>query len=66
MSNLGVEYPKMQAHCREVLAQYREIGPTGIFGAMMIENLLRRADAAVVEGDVVAMLRIYQEMQDVK
>ena len=31
-----------------------------------IANMLQRADRAAMEGDVVAMLRIYQEMQETK
>lgn len=51
------------ARCRELLAQYRQIGPVGSFGAAVIEDTLRRADVAVLGGDTVAMLRIYQELK---
>ena len=32
---------------------------------MMIENLLQRADKAVIKNDIVTMLRIFEEMKEV-
>lgn len=55
-----------QARNRELLGQYREIGPAGTFGAMMIEDLLKRTERAVMEGDVVAMVRCYEELRESK
>lgn len=66
MSSLGEEYPKQQARVREILWSYKEIGPVGIFGASIIEDLLRRADKAAVEQDTIAMIQLFQEMKDVK
>ena len=66
MSSLGEEYPKQQARCREVLGQYIEIGPAGNFGAMMIRATLKEADEAAVSGDVVRMLRAFEDMKDVQ
>jgi len=63
MSSLGEELPKEQARCRELLGQYREIGPPGLFAATMIEQALRRADQAAIAGDVVAMISSYKELQ---
>ncbi len=63
MSSLGEQLPKEQARARELLAQYREIGPAGAFGAAMIEQALQRAAQAVMSGDVVAMLRAYEELK---
>jgi hypothetical protein len=56
----------MQAHVREVLGEYKKIGPAGAFGAMMIEQTLKRADEAAMSGDVVAMLRAYEEMKGIE
>lgn len=64
MASLAEEFPKMQAQVRELLGAYRDIGPVGAFGALMIEQVLQRADAAAMSGDVVAMLRSYQEMKE--
>lgn len=55
--SLAIEYPKQQKRCRQLLHAYGERGP------MMIEAVLQRADKASAEGDVVAMLRCYEEMK---
>jgi len=64
MTSLGEDFPREQARCRELLAVYREL-PDGVgtFGALMIEDMLKRADEAVMSGDVVRMIRIYEEMR---
>jgi hypothetical protein len=61
---LGEDYPKQQERCRELLERYREIGPNGAFGRMMIAQVLARADQAAVSGDLPAMIKAYQEMKD--
>lgn len=66
MSSLGEQYPKEQARVRTILGHYKEIGPAGAFGAAWIGDVLRRADEAAISGDVVAMVRAYQEMQAVE
>lgn len=63
---LGDAYPKRQADVRRLRDAYREIGPAGAFGLAVIDDVLRRADEAVASGDVVAMLRLYQEMGGLK
>lgn len=64
--SLGEALPKEIARARKILGYYREIGPAGIFGATMIEAELREADQAMMSGDVVAMMRIYKELQEIK
>ncbi len=64
MTTLGDELPREQARCRELLVAYKEIGPAGAFGAAMIEQSLREADAATVSGDLVAMLRAYEKLKN--
>lgn len=63
MRTLGDAYPQEQARCRELLVVYLALGPTGLFGATMIEAVLKRADEAAISGDVVAMIRLYHEMK---
>jgi len=63
---LGDALPKEQARVREILGHYKEIGPTGVFGAAMIEQTLQETDKAVMEGDLVAMIRLYGELQEIK
>lgn len=66
METLATALPKEQARVRELLGHYREIGPAGMFGAAMIEQSLRAADAAVISGDVLAMLRAYEDLKDIE
>ena len=66
MSSLGIEFPKEQARLRECLMNGKEIGPAGAFYCMVIEDCLRRADLAVMEQDLSAMIAIYQEMKEIK
>lgn len=66
MSSLAEEYPRSLKRTRDLLAQYREIGAPGAFGAAMIEDVLRRADEASASGDVIAMLRCHEEMLALK
>lgn len=63
MSSVGLEFPKEQARVRELLGVYKSIGPNGAFGALMIEQVLQRADAAAISGDVIAILRSYEELK---
>ena len=64
MSSLAEEYPKEQERCRELLEQYKELGPPGTFGYIMLKDFLKRADKAVAEQDVVAMIACYKEMKE--
>ncbi len=63
---LGESFPKQQARVREILGCYKEIGEPGRFGAVMIEQLLQRADRAVIRGDLVEMIAVYQELKEVE
>lgn len=60
---LADAYAYEQSRVRELLGFYKEIGAAGAFGATMIEDVLRRADAAAISGDPVELLRMYQELQ---
>ena len=63
---LGDAFPIEQARVRVILGYYHEIGPVGRFGAMVIEDVLRRADKAAIEQDLPAMIAIYQEMKEIE
>ena len=65
-ATVGEAFPQEQARCREVLAQYKELGPAGVLGGMMIEATLREADAAMASGDIVRILQAYKAMQGVE
>jgi hypothetical protein len=66
METLADALPKEQARCRELLGIYKEIGPAGMFGALMIETALREADQAVMSGDVAAMRWAYEKLKGFK
>ena len=65
MESLGDALPKEMARVREVLGHYREIGPAGAIGAMLIELDLREADQAVMSGDLLAMIIAYKKLQEI-
>ena len=60
---LGDKLPQEQARVRKLLTVYKEIGPAGAFGAVMIEQSLKEADEAVMSGDVVRMINAYEELK---
>ena len=66
MSSLAEELPKQQARCRELLSVYKSLGSAGMFGAAFIEQSLKKADQAVMSGDVVAMIQAYEELKEYK
>lgn len=66
MSSLGEEFPKQQARIRQCLLNGKEIGFAGRFYCAMAEDLLKRADRAVVEQDLPAMISIFNEMKEFK
>lgn len=47
----------------EVLPCYLEIGPSGAFAASMMRADLHLANKAMIEGDIVAMARVYQGLK---
>jgi hypothetical protein len=66
MSSLGTELPKEIARVRdEVLPLYLEIGQPGMFGAAAIRQTLDEASQAMISGDVIAMIRVYEELKGI-
>ncbi len=65
MESLGEALLKEQARVREILGGYIQIGPSGAFGAAMIEQSLRAADKAVMNGDLAAMIVAYKDLQKI-
>ncbi len=62
--SLGEAFPKEIERCKELREAYKEIGPAGQFGLMFINAIIEEAEEAQAAGDVVAMIRIYPEMQE--
>lgn len=65
MTSLGEALPAEMARVRDLLTLYDAI-PTGVFAATMMRMALDRAAKAMIEGDVVAMLRVYEELKEFK
>jgi hypothetical protein len=65
-TSLADALPKEQARVREILGHYKALGPVGMFGAAFIEADLREADAAVMSGDIVRMLRAYEKLKGIE
>ena len=63
-TTLGDEFPKEQARVRELLADYKSIGQSGIFAATIIEGVLAQADRAAISGDLVEMLKAYKRLKE--
>ena len=66
INTLADALPREIARVRVVLGHYKELGPVGSIGAHFIEQDLRAADVAMVSGDVVAMIRVYQTLQGIQ
>lgn len=52
--------------CRELVEQYRVIGPAGDLGRLWIEQDIKNAEEATRSGDVIAMMRAYQMLKECK
>ncbi len=50
---------------RELLQVYKEI-PAGAFAAINLANDIQRAEAALVSGDAIEMLRVYKLLKENK
>ena len=62
---LGTALPAEMARVRdEVIPAYLEIGPSGTFAVTWMRKALDDAAKALAEGDVVEMLRVYEELKD--
>lgn len=64
--SLGEALPKECARVRGLLVIYRdpELKGAGELAARMMEASLKAADKAMIEGDLVAMIRAYKDLQE--
>ena len=60
--SLADALPREIERVQELLPLYDAI-PTGIFASTMMRNSIRTAHAAMVAGDVVAMIRCYEDLK---
>lgn len=65
MPSLGDAFIEQQSRLRTLLGHGRELGAAGVFYCSVIEDILKRADRAAMEQDIVAMFGIYQEMKEI-
>ena len=63
MDTLGEALPREQARVRGLITIYRSLGPIGEPTALMMEHSLQQADKAVMNGDVVEMMRVYEDLK---
>lgn len=59
---LGTALPKEMARVRELLPLYDSI-PTGGFAAAMMRADLDSAARAMIEGDIVEMIRVFKSLK---
>ena len=63
---LAEALPKEIQRCQELLTQYASIGPAGQFGATIIRQGIAAAHKAMIECDLVGMIRVYEELKGTK
>jgi len=67
MTTLGDELPKEIARVRDqLIPAYLECGPCGAPAVAMMRADLDRASKAMIEGDVVEMVRVYKSLKEWK
>jgi hypothetical protein len=67
MATLGEQLPEEISRVRdELIPQYESIGPPGAFAIAMMRRALQEADCAMISGDTVAMIRVYEELKGFK
>lgn len=64
VKTLGDQLPREMARVRdEIMPNYLAIGAPGFFALALMRQSLDAAAKAMAEGDVVAMLRTYEELK---
>lgn len=64
---LGEALPKLMTKVRdEILPEYLAIGPSGMLAVTMMRHSLDAAQKAMISGDVVEMLKCYEDLKEYK
>jgi hypothetical protein len=63
---LAEAFPMEQKRVREVRERYCEIGAPGYLGTVIIDAVLERAEKAIAGGNVLEILKSYEEMKGVE
>lgn len=65
MTTVGDDFPIELERVRELLGIYESLPlQSGFFGVAVLKDLIKRAEKAQAENDVVAMVRTYAEMKE--
>lgn len=65
--SVGEALPREIKRIREtVIPAYESIGPAGMFGLAFIRQSLTRAEDALSSGDVIAIVRAYADLKEIK
>lgn len=63
--SVGEDYPKQQARLRKLRVEAAKLPVHSVFFYLMeLDSLLHRAEAAAISGDIVEVLRAYNEMRE--
>lgn len=65
MTSVGHELPKEMARVRELIPLYDAV-PMGFIAAGMMRAALDEAAVALAEGDIIRILRVYEELKEFK
>ena len=66
MSFISEELRMEHSRCRDLLSIYGSIGPTGTSYAATIESELKKADKAVMSGDLAQMIAAHERLKEIK
>lgn len=47
-----------------VIPEYDRIGPAGMIGKMLLQQSIKKGEAAIAGGDVVQMVQVYKELEE--
>jgi hypothetical protein len=64
VTTVGDDFPRQQERLRTCLEQGLAVGTAGRFYVAVCKEILKRADEAAISGDVVLVLRSYNEMKE--
>jgi len=63
MANLIEGLQEQMNRVRELLKEYEEIGPAGVFGTIMLKAEIKNAEASIASGDTIRMLQCYESLK---
>jgi len=66
MENLVDGLQRQMNRVREILPGYKAIGAPGLIGVIMIKTAIKQAEQAISDGDTIAMMKAYKELEGIK